>query len=72
MGGSLDNSKRQGLTSKMQDIVPGPGRYEPSPTSEITKNDQPKFGFGTGLRADLTTGTLSGNIHSKRNLSKTG
>jgi hypothetical protein len=72
LGASLDHSQRQGLTNKMQAIVPGPGRYEPSPHSEITKNDQPKFGFGTGLRADLTTGTLSGGIHSKRNLSEAG
>lgn len=58
--------------NKTQVIVPGPGRYQPSTVDLISRNDAPKYGFGTSTRADIGGG-MGGNIHqSKRTLSVDG
>jgi Sperm-tail PG-rich repeat len=52
-------------------LVPGPGRYQPSTVDLISRNDAPKYGFGTSMRADIAGGP-GGGIHSKRTLSQDG
>lgn len=52
-------------------MVPGPGRYQPSTVDLISRNDAPKYGFGTSIRADIAGGQ-GGNIHNKRTLSMDG
>ena len=71
MGASLDHGDKTQLLNKTQAIVPGPGQYQPTSAELIIKNDNPKYGFGTSIRADIG-GRTGGNIHSKRNLSETG
>jgi len=67
VGASLDKSQREKLMNKTQAFVPGPGRYQPYTSELISRNDAPKYGFGTSMRADISGG--SGGGLNKRTLS---
>lgn len=49
MGASLDKSLRAELATNIG--VPGPGKYAASFT--ISRNDKPKYVFGTSTRPDI-------------------
>lgn len=66
VGASLDKGEREKLLNKTQALIPGPGRYQPSTVDLISRNDAPKYGFGTSTRADIGGGP------SKRSLSDRG
>lgn len=66
VGASLDKGEREKLLNKTQSLVPGPGRYQPSTVDLISRNDAPKYGFGTSTRVDIAGGP------SKRSLSERG
>jgi hypothetical protein len=69
VGASLDKSERKKLISKMQEIVPGPGRYQPPPLNVVARNAAPRWGFGTSERPDIGGGlskaTLSADGRSE-------
>jgi hypothetical protein len=55
--------------NKTQEIIPGPGRYQPSTTDLMRSNYAPKYGFGSGGRPDLATGAPTNVAMSKRSIS---
>lgn len=71
VGASLDKGERDKSLNKTQAIVPGPGRYQAATAYLISRNDAPKYGFGTSMRADIAGGP-GGGLHSKRTLSLDG
>lgn len=60
VGASLDKGQREKLMNKTQAFVPGPGRYQTNAPDLISRNDNPKYGFGTSMRADIAGGPGGG------------
>ena len=51
----MDRNKHNVFMNKTQMLNPGPGAYEPKPVGELlSRNDSPKYGFGTAERMSLT------------------
>jgi Sperm-tail PG-rich repeat len=50
-GASLDKGQRAELQTKHQLGVPGPGKY--AAIDATSRNDKPKYGFGTSTRPDI-------------------
>lgn len=53
-GASLDKSSKGSLINRSTQFVPGPGQYNQGSKKDLSRNDGPKFGFGTAERLSQT------------------
>eukprot|EP00347_Sterkiella_histriomuscorum_P007720 403347820 len=63
IGASLDKSSMDFTNmNKTQILVPGPGAYQPTNSSLMSRNSSPKYGFGTSDRRATTSQNSVKNI----------